>query len=146
MQPLKGFIAGALAVPLFHQTMLALLKAAAVTDRGAFNMDPTRPFEVPALVSLAFWGGVWGVIFALAVSRERFSSPAGFWTAAALFGAIAPTLVAWFVVAPLKGQPLGGGFKPAGMLTALLINGAWGVGTAILLLLMRTVRQARERS
>src|SRR5919199_900381 len=55
---------------------------------------------------------------------------------ALLFGAIAPTLVAWFLVAPLKNQPIAGGFQPAAMLTGLLVNGAWGIGTALLLRLL----------
>ena len=50
-----------------------------------------------------------------------------------LFGAIAPTLVAWFVVASIKGQPIAAGWQPFRMLTGLIINGAWGVGTGLFL-------------
>ena len=50
-----------------------------------------------------------------------------------IFGALGPTLVAWFLVAALKGQPLGGGWKGSTMITGLLVNGAWGLGTALLL-------------
>ena len=50
-----------------------------------------------------------------------------------MFGAVALSLVAWFVVAPLKGLPLAGGGRPAAIATALLVNGAWGLGTALLL-------------
>ncbi len=46
---------------------------------------------------------------------------------------LSPNVVAWFVVAPLKNQPLAGGFQPAAMVTGLLVNAAWGVGTALLL-------------
>ncbi|MEH2154212.1 hypothetical protein [Nostoc sp.] len=46
--------------------------------------------------------------------------------------------MAWFVVAPLKGQPLAGGWKLVGIVTGLLVNGAWGVGTAGLLRLFST--------
>jgi hypothetical protein len=55
-----------------------------------------------------------------------------YWLVALLFGALAPTLIAWFIVAPLKGQAIAGGWKPAVMITGLLVNGAWGVGTALL--------------
>jgi hypothetical protein len=51
--------------------------------------------------------------------------------AALVFGAIFPTLVAWFIVAPLKGQPVAGGFVPAAMAVGLVLNGAWGLGTGI---------------
>jgi hypothetical protein len=30
---------------------------------------------------------------------------------------------------PLKGMPMGGGWHAAGIATALLVNGAWGLGT-----------------
>lgn len=45
-------------------------------------------------------------------------------------------LVSWFVVAPIKGLPMAGGFVPQRMLISLLINGAWGVGTALILHLL----------
>ena len=51
--------------------------------------------------------------------------------ASAIFGAIFPTLVAWFLVAPLKGQPMAAGFVPAVMLIGPIVNGAWGLGTGI---------------
>jgi hypothetical protein len=124
-----GFLAGALAVPLFHQVMLAILHASHFVARAPFALQPTKPFGLPAVVSLTFWGGLWGIILAI-VSRNR-SRPG--WTFAVLFGAILPTLVAWFVVLPLKGLPAGGGWAPRAIATALLINGAWGLGTALFL-------------
>jgi hypothetical protein len=128
---LLAFIAGFLAVLLFHQGMLALLHAVNVTPRGAFPTTPTQPFGIPQILSSAFWGGVWGLVFV--TIAPRFRQGKSYWIGALLFGAIAPTLVAWFVVAPLKNQPLAGGFQPAAMVTGLLVNGAWGVGTALLL-------------
>ncbi|MNC88277.1 hypothetical protein D3C83_40770 [compost metagenome] len=62
-----------------------------------------------------------------------------------MFGAIFPTLVAWFVVAPLKGQPVAAGGAIPGMLTGLIINGAWGIGTALFLVLGNNLgRNARS--
>lgn len=131
MRGLKWFVAGALAVPFFHQVMLWILNAAGVVDRAPFAMDPTKPFGVPAVVSLAFWGGVWGLILLLVIGRLH---GAKFWIVALVFGAIAPTLVAGFVVAPLKGQPAGGNAKMA--MVGFLVNAAWGLGTAALARLM----------
>jgi hypothetical protein len=128
---LFGFVAGALAVPLFHQMMLALLHAAHVTPRAPFAVQPTGPLGVPQVVSLTFWGGLWGIVFAL-VSRG-FPRGRAYWVLAMLFGALLPTLVAWLVVLPLKGQPAGGRLARAGVITALLINAAWGLGTALFL-------------
>jgi len=42
-------------------------------------------------------------------------------------------LVGWFVVAPLKGQPVASGFDPARMLVSILINGFWGIGVGVIL-------------
>jgi hypothetical protein len=39
-------------------------------------------------------------------------------------------------VLPLKGQPIGGGWHAPLLLTAPLINGAWGIGTGLILSLL----------
>jgi hypothetical protein len=127
---LLGFAAGFLAVPIFHQATLFLLHAAGIGP-AAWNMAPVPPFGVPALLSAAFWGGLWGI--ALALVEPRFPRGAGYWAAALLFGAVLPTLVVWFVVLPIKGLPVGGGFAWPGIIIGPVVNGAWGVGTALLL-------------
>ena len=124
-----GFAAGALAVPLAHQPMLAALRLAGLASAPLYSLAPTAPFGIPKLVSLAFWGGVWGVPLAL---RFRSWPRGGRLRRAALFGALLPTLAAWFVVAPLKGQPAAGGFKPSAMAVGLLVNGAWGLAAGLL--------------
>jgi hypothetical protein len=134
-----GFVAGGVGALIFHQGMLALLHVAGVTPAVPYDTRPTTPFGVPQFLSAAFWGGVWGIILALFVWRGR--SIRRDWIVAAAFGAVAPTLVAWLVVAPLKHRPLAGGGAPSAMLTGLLVNGAWGLGTAMALtLFMRTRR------
>jgi len=125
-----AFIAGFIAVLLFHQGMLALLYAVGFTPRSPVPLQPTLPFGVPQVWSLAFWGGVWGIVFA--ALESHFPKGATYWITALLFGALGPTLVAWLVVLPLKGQPLGGGWQPVAMVTGLLINASWGLGTALL--------------
>ena len=124
------FIAAFLATLIFHQGMLAILHLVDMVPTAPFKMAPTRPFGVPSVISLAFWGGLWGFVFSWA--ETKFPRGAGYWIAALLFGAIFPTLVAWFVAFPLKGRPIAAGFIPAHMVVGLLVNGAWGVGTAIL--------------
>ncbi|HYZ34482.1 MAG TPA: hypothetical protein VE684_19610 [Crenalkalicoccus sp.] len=126
-----AFIAGFLAVPLFLQPMLALLHVLGITPAAPYAMRPLPPFGVPQVLSQSFWGGVWGIAFALVA--PRFPRGAGYWVAAALFGAFALSLVAWFIVAPIKGLPVAGGGRPAAIATGLLVNGAWGLGTALLL-------------
>jgi hypothetical protein len=125
-----AFIAGVISVLVFHQGMLALLHTINFTSRSPYPMTPTAPFGIPQVFSSALWGGVWGLVWAAIAPSFRQKN---YWIAALLFGALAPTLVAWFVVAPLKSQPLAGGWQPAAMVTGLLVNGAWGFGTALLL-------------
>ena len=125
---LLGFVAGFLATVTFHQLVLLLLHAAKLTPRMPWSMQPVPPFGVPAVISLAFWGGVWGIIMIPVIDRCR---GAKYWIWAIVFGAIAPTLVAWFLVAPLKHQPIASGWKPSAMILGPIVNGAWGFGTAL---------------
>jgi hypothetical protein len=130
-----GFIAGFVATLVFHQIGLLLLHFAGMTPSLPYNMRPVAPFHVPQFVSLAFWGGVWGLAFVL-VERAIARSPGGYWVGAIMFGAVIPTVFSWLVVAPLKGLPLGYGFRFPEALIGLIVNGLWGLGTAVFLQLM----------
>jgi hypothetical protein len=132
-----GFIAGVLSVLIFHQGAVALLHALDITPRAPFSLQPTRPLGVPVITSIAFWGGVWGALLAATFARL---DGARLIVAATLFGAIFPTVVAWFIVAPLKGQPVAGGFVPAAMMIGPVVNAAWGLGTGICLALFGRAR------
>lgn len=131
---LSGFVAGFLATLIFHQLTLALLWAIGIAPFAPFPMAATEPLGVPAVFSLAFWGGIWGIVFALI--DDRFPGHSAYWVSAFLFGAIFPSLVALLVVLPLKGVTIGGGWHPALLITAFLINGAWGLGTGLFLRLL----------
>lgn len=126
-----GFIAGFLATLTVHQLALWLLQQVGIAPFGPYNMTPTPPWGIPAVISLAAWGGVWGVLFA--VLQRRFPRGGRYWTTAFFFGAVFPSLVALFIVLPLKGHPMGGGWHWHLLLTAFLINGVWGLGTGALL-------------
>jgi hypothetical protein len=134
-----GFVAGALSVLIFHQGAWAILHAMTFTPRAPFPMQATQPLGVPQLWSLAFFGGIWGLL--LAASFGRLDG-ARLVVASVIFGAILPTLVAWFVVAPLKGAPMAGGFAPAAMAFGLIVNAAWGLGTGLGLLFFGRPRGA----
>ena len=60
---LLGFIAGALGVLIFHQGFVAILHVAGGLPIAPYSFAPTHPFNVPQVLSLAFWGGVWGIEF-----------------------------------------------------------------------------------
>lgn len=134
MSTLKAFLAGFLSTLVFHQGVLALMWAAGASPRRPFAMAPVGPLHVPSVVSLAFWGGIWGIVLWLVVRRLVGAS---YWWTSLLFGAVAPSLVALLVVMPLKGMPVAGGGKPALIVGALILNGAWGIGVALLMRLFR---------
>ena len=127
-----GFVAGFVSVVVFHQGAAGLLHALGLTPRAPYSLQPTQPLGVPVLLSISFWGGVWGALLAATFARLQ---GARLVVAATLFGAIFPTLVAWFIVAPLKGNPVAGGFNPAAMMIGPIVNGAWGLGTGLALAL-----------
>jgi hypothetical protein len=136
---LLGFIAGALATLTFHQITIGILSAAQVIQGAAYSFRGVPPLSVPAVLNITFWGALWGCVFALLA--DRFPRAWPLWLAGLVFGAIAPTLVQWFVVDPIKGRPMAAGFNPARMWIGPLINGMWGLGTALFYDLLR--RRAR---
>jgi hypothetical protein len=89
-------------------------------------MQPTQPLGIAQVWSLVFWGGAWGVVLAAALRRLVDGALV---IAATVFGALLPSLVAWTVVASMKGQPLFAGGAPKALMVGLLVNAAWGLGT-----------------
>ena len=137
---LKPFAAGFLAVLTCHQGALAGLHALGVTDRTAFVLSPTAPLGVPQVLSLAFWGGVWAVV--LWPIAARLAPRTGYWAAVLGLCTVVPSVTAWFVVAPLKGQPMAGGWQVAAMTTSLLVNAAWGLGVGLAMRRARSMATA----
>ena len=128
---LVGFVAGFVSVLLFHQGVLALLNSTGFIQVPPYSLQPTKPLGVPKVLNSAFWGGVWGIGLSLVAFRIQQTSR--YWPAILLFGALAPTAVALFVVMPLKGMPVAGGWQPNLIATGLMVNGAWAAGVAIAL-------------
>ena len=124
---LIAFVAGVLAVFVFHQIMSSILNA-----KMQWNMTPLiPPFGVPQVFNQAFWGGVWGLVFVWLA--PKFPGGALWWLTAFLFGAILLPLVSWYVVPAIKGLPLG---PRNSVVNSMLINGAWGVGMGAFLRLL----------
>jgi hypothetical protein len=143
MVVLLGFVAGAVAVFTFHQITIWLLALIGGGQGNVYSVSPVAPFGVPHVLNQAFWGGLWGCVFAVLVDRFPRSWP--LWLAGFIFGAIGPTLVGWFVVAPLKNQPIAQGFNPARMWRGPIINGMFGLGTAVFYDLLRRWLPGRTR-
>ena len=126
---LLAFLAGFIATLAFHQGLLQLLHIAGKIPVAAWNMDPAPPLGVPKVVSLAFWGGLWGIVL-WALIRKR--TGVAHWLLALALGAVLPSLVAWFVVFPIKHVTLTSTLIGG----ALLLNGAWGLGVALCMRLL----------
>ena len=109
MEFIKAFVAGFVSTLLFHQGVLALLHATGVSPKAPFDMTATAPLQVPAVISLAFWGGLWGIAIWLAI---RGAPDLRYWMLAIALGALGPSIVALFVVFPAKGMPVAGGGSP----------------------------------
>jgi hypothetical protein len=91
-------------------------------------MMQVPPFGVPQTVSAAFWGGLWGMLYA--VLEPRLTARLGWWQGGLAFG-VAPLLVLWFVAFPLKSMPVGGGFTPVGIFRDIALHVFFGLGVAI---------------
>ena len=63
----------------------------------------------------------------------RFTWP--MWLCGLILGCIA-VLTGWFIVAPLKGQPIAAGWVPRDMLRSVMINGCFGIGVGLILPLL----------
>jgi len=140
MRMLLGFVAAFFATLIFHQIGLELCHLIGLTPGTPYNFKGVPPFHVPAVISLAFWGGVWGIVFVL-VEPWLARCPGGYWAGAIIFGAIFPTVFSWLIVAPIKGLPLGYGFHWPGILVGPIVNGLWGLGTGWFLLLLTNWRE-----
>jgi hypothetical protein len=140
VQLVKAFLAGFVSTLVFHQGVLALFYLTGAVPRMPYDLGPVPPLRVPAVISLAFWGGVWGA--AIWPLLKNVAGPA-YWLRALVIGAIGPSAVALFIVFPLKGMPAAGGWDAKLILGALILNGVWGVGVA---LLMRLLHEAPSRS
>lgn len=131
---LHSFLAGFLATLIFHQGGLLLFWALGVVPNFPWNMTPVPPFQVPSILSLSFFGGLWGIpcyFLAKKFSQQTFK----YWASLIIFGAIFPTAVAMLVVFPLKSIPVNSKM----ILGGLILNGLWGLGVALSLKLTKAL-------
>jgi len=134
---IAGFIAGFVSVLIFHQLGFLISNELGFTKAQLYSQRPLPPFGVPAILSSAFWGGLWGIVGAFVVQRlpAALNGPLG-WI---LFAGIIVTLVNWFVVLPIKGSPVGGGFRMPGVVVVPLVYAFWGFGMWLIFSLVRRV-------
>jgi len=124
-----GFVAGFFSNLIFQDGLLGILYAAHLVPALGWSLTPVPPLGVPMSLNLAFWAGLWGMLYALL--EPRLTARLGWWLGGLVFG-LAPLLVFWFVVLPLKGAGVGGGFHPAKVLLSVALHAIYGLGAAIL--------------
>lgn len=129
MSWIKAFISGFLATLVFHQGLLGLFYLAGIVPVAPFNLAPVPPLGVPAVLSLAFFGGLWGMVLWALLGRL---GTLAFWCLMVVLGAIGPTAVAMLVVFPLKGMAV----SAQTWIGGLILNGFWGLGVAVFLTLL----------
>lgn len=130
-----SFLAGFAATLIFHQGGLLILWALGVVPAFPWNLSPVPPLQVPSVLSLAFFGGLWGFpcYFIGAKLKEKRLA---YWSSLIIFGSVFPTAVAMLVVFPLKNIEV----NPKMVIGGLLLNGLWGLGVALSLKLTKTYR------
>ncbi len=130
MKNFNAFIAGFVSTLLFHQGVLALLHTANPNVPAPYDLTATAPLQVPAVISLAFWGGIWGIAIWQILKN---SSGIGYWLTAIILGSIGPSALALFLVMPLKGLGVAMGWNPQIIVGALILNAAWGFGLGLMM-------------
>ena len=123
-----GFVAGFLSHLIFQGAFGAILYAAHVLPALPWSLMPVPPLGVPLSLSLGFWAGLWGVVYALL--ERQLTARLSWWLGGLVFG-LAPLAVFWFVVLPLKGSGIGGGFEPAMVPVHVGFHLVFGFGTAV---------------
>jgi hypothetical protein len=131
-----GFLAGAASHIVFQGALGALYYGIGLIPGFIWNLTPVPPYGVPQTVSLAFWAGLWGILY---VHLEpRLTARFGRLPGGLLFG-IAPLLGRWLVVLPLKGAPFAEGLVPRTMLVFIGFHLAFGLGLAVIIGVVRSL-------
>jgi hypothetical protein len=115
----------------------ALANSIALWCLGYYGM--TARFDIAIAPSLSpewlyprvVWGGIWGLLFILPMLQSRLLLKG-------LIISLAPTVIQLLVVFPQAQKGLGG--TELGLYTpilVLLVNGIWGIGTALSIRLAR---------
>lgn len=126
---LLGFAAGALAVLVFHQVTILILYHTGLATNFPWSMRPIPRWGTPALVNQMFWGGMWGVLYALIEPRlpPRSEPLRGM-----LFGVVGPWLIGVGLAVPyLRGGAYLFSANPGRIPIGLLIHAAFGLGLAL---------------
>jgi hypothetical protein len=128
---LLGFIAGALAVLVFHQGMVLILHLMKQTPNFPWSTATLRggPIPVPVIVNQMFWGGAWGIGFA---ALGHLIPVAHNILRGVVYGLLGPALLGNGLIMPFfRKTAYLWGFDPTRILISCLIAGAFGAGVVL---------------
>ena len=131
-----GFVAAAISVLVVHEAIIYGLTQYGLIRGTPWGLQPIPPYGVPRLANNVFWGGLWGVLFALVYNWL----PGGMaWLKGLIFGLFIVVVSNWILLPLIKGQVFGqanqvlfSGWNPERMLAVALIVGGFGLGLGII--------------
>jgi hypothetical protein len=123
-----GFIAGFLSVLVVTSGVIEILHATGLIPFAGWSFAPVPPFGVPRSLSFAFWGGVWGVVYALLEPRLR--RHLGWWLGGVVFGVVLPLSIGLFVVPALQAMPIRPGLAPSMLVLMVFLHALFGLSVA----------------
>jgi hypothetical protein len=131
-----GFVAAAISVVVVHEGIILLLSHYGLIRSTAWGMQPIPPWGVPRLVNNIFWGGLWGILFALIYDWIPGGAS---WLKGLIFGLCIVVVSNWIMLPLIKGrvfeqsnQVLFNGWNPQLMLAVACIVGGFGLGLGII--------------
>ncbi len=125
-----GFLCAFLGVLFFHQATIGFYHGMGWVPNPPFRQAPIPPLGVPQLWNACFWGGMWGILFAILEPKRPASMP--LWLFAVLFCLALPLVVgAWMIVPLIKGNPLFANGNTTAMIRSVGIYAVWGLGLAL---------------
>jgi hypothetical protein len=140
---IMGFIAAALSVLIVHEGIIYLLGQAGFIDLSklpVWSIRPVRPWNVPEIANRVFWGGLWGVLFALIY---QWIPGGAAWLKGLIYGLCIVVVSNWILLPLIRGRffevgdpALFGGLSPQRMIITVVIVGGFGLALGILYGLM----------
>jgi hypothetical protein len=131
-----GFLAGAVAVITAHEAITYGLSQVVLTGRTGWDMQPVPPWGVPRVLNSMFWGGLWGVLFALAYDWLPGGTA---WLKGLICGLVVAVAGSWTLVPLIKGhlfgqadQVLFGGLDLQRMLVTIVVVGGFGLALGVI--------------
>ena len=126
---LRGIAAAAISVLFVHQVIVFILHKSGLWPGKPYSTAPVGPLGVPTILNSVFWGGVWGVVYAL---FHEMLPAAPTWLHGVTFGCLMAVFSNSLLVPLLKRQPLFFDFDVKKLVSVFLILSGFGAGLALL--------------